>query len=159
MILPSSVQAPAPAPAGLSRALFPIQTTKPATHPSGKVYFWARSQLDSWWQLDLAFRGQYLLLATFVQNFCSHPLFTTFGHKTFVDSLCSQFLFITFVHYFCSQFLLTTFVHNFCSHLLFVTFVHNFCSQLLLTTFVHNFCLQLLFTTLAQNSSGIDSKC
>ena len=50
-LLPSSGQAPAPA--GLSLALIPIPpphpATHPATHPAGKVYFWASSQLDSWW--------------------------------------------------------------------------------------------------------------
>ena len=36
--------------AGLSWALFPIPPPPhPPTHPPGKVYFWASSQLGSWW--------------------------------------------------------------------------------------------------------------
>ena len=55
--LPSSGQGPAPALAGLSRALFPIPPTHPPSHPPGKVYFWALSQPGSWWLLDLAYWG------------------------------------------------------------------------------------------------------
>ena len=100
----------------------------PPTHLPRKVYFWAFSQLDRWWWLDLALWGEYLLFATFVQKFCSHPSFTTFGHK------------------FCSQLFLTDCVQNFCWQLVFTVLIHNFCSQLLFTTIVHNYCSQLLFT-------------